>query len=45
VDGRDVRAGANPSNVMLTVDIESGTVALPEAVISRACLRSLSWNQ
>ena len=26
-DGRDLRAGANPSNVKLTVDIESGTVA------------------
>jgi hypothetical protein len=26
-DGRDLSAGANPSNVMLAVDIESGTVA------------------
>jgi hypothetical protein len=41
-----VRAGANPSNVMLTVDIESGTAALPEAVISGpACDRCPETNE
>jgi hypothetical protein len=45
-EGRDVRAGANPSNVMLTADIESGTVALPEAVISGpACDRCPGTNE
>jgi hypothetical protein len=40
------RAGANPSNVMLTVDIESGTVALPEAVIfGPACDRCPGTNE
>jgi hypothetical protein len=40
------RAGANRSNVMLTVDIESGTVALPEAVIfGPACDRCPGTNE